>query len=360
MKKIILVFKIIANFFRSKKLIASVFVCAALLFGVSFLSVLGAFTSYFADVDSEDYLKCSHVVSFAEEQTLTGVNEYTGNRFYRNRRYTELNSQAAGADGSTYRVTTYYGETDELLYYVCRDGRLTFTKDEMSGEVPAVFVSNDLCKEAGETITLPFWDCEFRVAGIVDDPIGRLIVVPMVWFEKADLKVNHMTFYTSRKLSVFEEKKLEYDLCSDGRARLTGGMTYDEAVQNSSVDLIGSGILAVIVLVLGFYLFNYTSQKNSRTYSLLGILGSSKANTIFLLMLERILTTFAIMTVSAVIHFAVRDLLHGFLMIPECRMGLKEYAVAVGIIVLASVFSSIPFAVYYVKNSYTTVVKHYE
>lgn len=46
MKKIILVFKIIANFFRSKKLIASVFVCAALLFGVSFLSVLGAFTSY--------------------------------------------------------------------------------------------------------------------------------------------------------------------------------------------------------------------------------------------------------------------------------------------------------------------------
>lgn len=49
MKKIILVFKIIANFFRSKKLIASVFVCVALLFGVSFLSVLGAFTSYFAD-----------------------------------------------------------------------------------------------------------------------------------------------------------------------------------------------------------------------------------------------------------------------------------------------------------------------
>ena len=360
MKDIVLVLKIIANFFRSKKLISIVFACSALLFGVSFLSVLGAFTSYFADVDSKDYMNCRHVVSFVEEQTPLSVAAYTNNRFYRGRRYTELNSSTTAPDGVRYQITTYYGDTDELLYYVCRDGRLTFTKDEMSGVVPAVFVSNDLCKAAGEKITLPFWDIEFYVAGVVDDPAGHLIVVPKVWFEDADLKVWHMTFYTSRKLSVFEEKKLQHDLCGNGKARLTGGVTYDQVVQNNSVDLFGSSILAVIVLVLGFYLFNYTSQKNDRTYSLLGILGSSKSNTLFLLMLERILTAFVIMTISAVIHFVVRDLLHGFLLIPKCRMGLKEYAVAVGIVVLASVFSSIPFAVSYIRNSYSTVVKHYE
>lgn len=360
MKNLVLVIKIISGFFRSKKLIALVFVFSALLFGVSFLSVLGAFTSYFSDVDSEEYMKCRHVVTFAEEQSVSNVDTYTNNKYYRNRRYTELNSSVLSSDGTRFQVTTYYGDTNELVYYICRDGRLTFTKDEMSGSVPAVFVSNDLCKTAGETITLPFWECEFLVAGIVDDPMGKLIVVPKVWFEKAGLKVWHMTFYTTRKLSVFEEKKLQYDLCGDGMARMTGGMTFDEVAHNNTVDFIGSSILAVIVLLLGFYLMNYTSQKNSRIYSLLGILGSSKTNTLFLLVLERIISTFIIMLISSLIHFCFRDILHAFLMIPECRMGFKEYAVAVGIIVIASVFSSIPFAVYYIRNSYTTVVKHYE
>ncbi|MBR7062107.1 MAG: hypothetical protein IKI42_03650, partial [Clostridia bacterium] len=235
-----------------------------------------------------------------------------------------------------------------------------FTKAEQSGAEPAVFVSSDLSPVAGEKIRLPFWDTEFTVVGVVDDPMGKLIVVPRVWFEKADLKAYRMTFYTTRKLSVFEEKKLQYDLCGDGNARLTGGITYEEAAHNNSVDLIGCSILAVIVLMLGFYLFNYASEKNRYTYSLLGILGSGKANTLFILMLERIISTFLVMAVSAVIHFFIRDPLHGFLLIPKCRMGLKEYAVAVGIVVLAAVFSSIPFAVYYIKNSYTTVVKHYE
>ncbi len=360
MKDLCLVFKIIVNFFLSKKLIATVFIVAALLFGVSFLSVLGAFTSYFSDVDSEDYMKCRHVVSFTEEQTVSSVNEYTENSFFKSRRYTELNSSTVGPDGSRYQVTTFYGKTDELMYYICRDGRLSFRREELSGEVPAAFVSSDICPVAGKMIKLPFWDEEFYVAGIVDDPMGNLIIVPKVWFEKAGLKVWHMTFYTSRKLSVFEEKKLQYALCGDGKALMSGGVTYDEAVQSNSVDLIGSGVLAVIVLMLGFYLFNYTSKKNRQTYSLLGILGSSKSNTLFLLMFERILSTFVIMVVSAVVHLALRDVIHGFLLIPKCRMGLKEYAVAVGIIVLASVFSSIPFAVYFIRNSYTTVVKHYE
>ena len=43
MKDISLVFKIIVDFVRGKKLIAIVFITAALLFGVSFLSVLGGF-----------------------------------------------------------------------------------------------------------------------------------------------------------------------------------------------------------------------------------------------------------------------------------------------------------------------------
>lgn len=360
MKDISLVFKIIVDFVRGKKLIAIVFITAALLFGVSFLSVLGGFVSFFSEVNSVDDSPCRHVVSFRNEQSASGADAYCGNRFFKNKRYTELNSAVSAQDGTRYYVTTFYGNSDSLLYYVCRDGRLAFTKAEQSGAEPAVFVSSDLSPVAGEKIRLPFWDTEFTVVGVVDDPMGKLIVVPRVWFEKADLKAYRMTFYTTRKLSVFEEKKLQYDLCGDGNARLTGGITYEEAAHNNSVDLIGCSILAVIVLMLGFYLFNYASEKNRYTYSLLGILGSGKANTLFILMLERIISTFLVMAVSAVIHFFIRDPLHGFLLIPKCRMGLKEYAVAVGIVVLAAVFSSIPFAVYYIKNSYTTVVKHYE
>ena len=360
MKILTLVYKIISNFFRSKKLISCVFVCAAVLFGVSFLTVLGAFTPFFADVNSEEDKYCLHTICFEEVQSVSDVEAFTSNKFYRSKRYTELNSSTAAADGTRFHITTFYGHPDELLRHVCRDGRLTFTTDEASGAVPAVFVSSDLCKTAGETITLPFWDVEFFVAGVIDNPFDKLIVVPRVWFEKADLKVWRMLFYTSRKLSVIEEKKLQYDLCGDGKARVVGGITYEQAVENNTVDLFGSSILAVLVLVLGFYLMNYASQKNNRTYSLLGILGSSKTNTLFLLMLERIVSTFVIMVISALIHFCIRDMLHAFLLIPKCRMGFTEYAVALGIAVLASVFSSIPFAVYYVRNSYTTVVKHYE
>lgn len=360
MKDIVLAFKIITDFIRGKKLIATVFIVAALLFGVSFLSVLGGFVSYFSDANSIDDSQCRHVVSFRNEQSASGADAYCGNRFFKNKRYTELNSAVSAPDGTRYYVTTFYGNSDTLLYYVCRDGRLTFSKDELSGKTPAVFVSGDLGAVAGAKIRLPFWDEEFTVVGIIDDPMGKLIVVPRVWFEDAGLKASRMTFYTTRKLTVFEEKKLQYDLCGDGNARLTGGITYEEAAHNNSVDLIGCSILAVIVLMLGFYLFNYASEKNRYTYSLMGILGSGKANTLFILMLERIISTFIVMASSAVIHFFIRDSLHDLLLIPKCGMGLKEYAIAVGIVVLAAVFSSIPFAVYYIKNSYTTVVKHYE
>ena len=360
MKDIGLVFKIIIDFIRGKKLIAIVFIATSMLFGVSFLSVLGGFVSYFSDANSVGDDQCRHVVSFRNAQSAAEADAYCQNRFFKNKRYTELNSFADTEDGTRYYVTTFYGDSDTLLYYVCRDGRLTFSKDELSGKVPAVLVSGDLSVQAGAKIKLPFWETEFTVAGVIDDPMGKLIVVPRTWFEKAELKAYRMTFYTARKLTVFEEKRLQYDLCADGNARLTGGITYEEAAHNNSVDLIGCSILAVIVLMLGFYLFNYASEKNRYTYSLLGILGSGKANTLFILMLERIISTFLVMAVSAVIHFFIRDPLHGFLLIPKCRMGLKEYAVAVGIVVLAAVFSSIPFAVYYIKNSYTTVVKHYE
>ncbi len=360
MKKIILVFRIMIDFFRRRKLIAVVFISAALLFGVSFLTVLGGFVSYFSDVDSVDDMQCRHVVSFVNGQSAGEADAYCGNRFFRNKRYTELNSAASAPDGTRYYVATFYGDSDTLLYYVCRDGRLTFTKNELSGAEPAVFVSADLSPASGGRIRLPFWETEFTVAGIIDDPMGKVIVVPRVWFEEAGLKASRMTFHTSRKLSVFEEKRLQHDLCGDGNARLTGGVTYGEAVRNNSVDLTGCSVMALIVLMLGFYLFNYASEKNRYTYSLMGILGSGKGDTLLILILERILSTFLVMAASSAVHFFIRDLLHGFMMIPKCRMGIGEYAVAVGIVVLAAVFSSIPFAVYYIRNSYTTVVKHYE
>ena len=84
MKDISLVFKIIVDFVRGKKLIAIVFITAALLFGVSFLSVLGGFVSFFSEVNSVDDSPCRHVVSFRNEQSASGADAYCGNRFFKN------------------------------------------------------------------------------------------------------------------------------------------------------------------------------------------------------------------------------------------------------------------------------------
>ncbi len=359
MKDFVLISKLLSNFFKGKKLIAIVFTVSLLLFGISFLFVLGGFVSFFSDVNSDDVMQCLHVISFWEEQTFERTETYSDNKFFASRRYSEYNSSVL-IDQQPYNVTTFSGNDNVLLNYILRDGRLFFTDEEVKTRKPVAFVSNEMCSQIGDFIRLPFWDAEFRVVGIVDDPMGRLVIVPSAWFEKANLPIRRMSFLTTRKLTIFEERKLEYDLCSDGVAKITGGVSYENMVSESTVDLAGCLVLAAVVLILGFYLFNYASQKDRYLFSLLGILGSGKMNTLFLLSLERVITTLLVMIVSSAVHYLTRDWLHRLFLLPECRMGFREYFVATAIIVIAAVFASIPFAAYFMKNSYTTVVKHCE
>ena len=86
MKNIGLVFKVIIDFIRGKKLIAIVFIAAALLFGVSFLSVLGGFVSFFSDVNSAGDNQCRHVVTFRNAQSAAESDDYCRNRFFKSKR----------------------------------------------------------------------------------------------------------------------------------------------------------------------------------------------------------------------------------------------------------------------------------
>ena len=358
-KDLSLIFHIIRDFIIKEKLIALVFFVSAVLFGFSTIFVAGAFISYFSDKNSEDISDCRHVVSFRNPVNVDVISELSGSKGYTSRRYTELSSLIT-ADSEAYKVLTFYGDDNTLLQYICHDGRLNFTQKELNQGERVAILSTDLSSAAGDFIKLPFWEGEFLVVGVVDDPMGKLIIIPFEYFEELNFPVKSLTFVTKSKLSLFEEKKLEYEMTSDGNAVFTGGITYREQVQNNTVDLFGCGIMLFITVILGFFLIKYATEKNSYTYSVLGISGAGKGTVLYILTLERIILTAVVMVAASVLHILLRDFLSSLLLLEKCEMNLGDYGIILAVTVLISVFSAVPYAIGFVKKSYALTIKHYE
>jgi len=355
--KTLRIIKTIFNSYKSRSWnIFIVFMISYIIMSFLIIFLCGAFLPYIATRGSTDLAECKYTVTLHTSKPYEYFKKFSENKHVRNNRHFEMRARCNNGE-SFLHVCTVFSKNQEILLTQLQSGRLYFTDEEAEAKARVAIVTPDM-GAVDEVIHTEMFG-ELKIVGVMDDIRQNIIYVPYTLCLEKQINFHTFSFVVQSRLNYSQIKELENFIRSDSNVEYFQGPapTLFSLRRNLSATIPELIVIISMTVIMLLFLAQYMAVKNKKIYALFCILGESKAEVIYLMVVERGLITVISMSVASVLHFILKNRLHNIMKLADCNMIFIDYVIVTVSFCMITLLISIPYGVSFVHNKHTVLLK---